>query len=177
MNLKELFNLRQSTREFSDRPVEDKTLEEICKLATWAPSAVNLQPYNLYAVNGEKAKQFTKYVQTDGANKWADGCPAYIVIQSREPHAVMRGERRVSNEPFIANDVGILAAYIVLAAEDMGVQTCIIGLRDEKGIADFLSVTENKKFPLIIAVGYAAENYPVRDKKRRDFSLTYKLIK
>lgn len=177
MNLEELFLTRQSTREFCEKPVDDKTLEEICHLATLAPSAVNLQPYNLYAINGERAKEFTKYVQKDGANSWADGCPAYIVIQAREPHAIIRGERRISNEPFIGNDVGILAAYAVLAAENLGVQTCIIGLRDEEGIAQFLSLPAGTSFPLVIAVGYAAEGYPVREKRRRNFEDTFKLIK
>lgn len=177
MNLEKLFLTRQSTREFSEKPVDDETLEKICRLATLAPSAVNMQPYNLYAINGEKAKEFTKFVQKDGANDWADGCPAYIVIQAREPQALVRGERRISNEPFIGNDVGILAAYAVLAAEDSGVQTCIIGLRDEEGIAKFLSLPKGTPFPLVIAVGYAAEGYAVREKRRRNFKDTFKLIK
>ncbi|MBD5585217.1 MAG: hypothetical protein HDQ88_09045 [Clostridia bacterium] len=177
MNLEQLFLKRQSTREFSDKEVPDEALEKICRLATLAPSAINAQPWNLYAVNGAKAKEFTKYVQKDGANGWADGAKAYIAIEQREPHAIMRGERRVSNEEFIPNDIGILTAYIALAAEDLGVQTCIIGLRDEKGIAEFLGLPNGTHFPLVIALGYCADGYPVREKRRREFEKNYKLIK
>ena len=177
MDLEKLFLTRQSTREFSEREVSDETLTEICRLATLAPSAINAQPYNLYAVNGEKAKLFTQYIQPHGANKWASTCHAYIIIEQREPWAITRGERRVSNEEFIGNDIGILSAYVALAAENAGVQTCIVGLRDEKGIADFLGLAEGTKFPLVIAVGYKAEGYPLREKSRRDFDKTFKLIK
>ena len=89
----------------------------------------------------------------------------------------MRGERRISNEEYIPEDIGILSAYITLAAESMGLQTCIIGLRDDAGIAEFLNLPKGTDFPLIIAVGYAVNDYPVREKRRRAFEETYKLIK
>ncbi len=177
MNLEELFLKRQSTREFSEREVADEDLKEICRLATLAPSAVNQQPYNLYAINGEKAKAFTKNIQKEGANAWADSCHCYIVIEARQPRVIIRGERRISNEEYIPEDIGILSAYIALAAESKGLQTCIIGLRDEKAIAEFLNLPEGTGFPLIIAVGYAVEGYPVREKRRRALDETFKIIK
>lgn len=177
MNIEKLFTTRQSTRNFSDKEVSDEILKEICSLAVLAPSAVNFQPYNLYAIKGEKAKAFTPNVQVGGANKWADSCSAYIVIQSHEPMQIKRGERVVSNEKFIQNDVGIITAYIVLAAEALGVQSCIIGLRDEKGIAEFLELDESARFPLVIALGYKAEDCEQRQKIRRDIEQTFKLIK
>lgn len=177
MTLEQLFLKRQSTREFSDAPVTDGDIEKICRLAFLAPSAVNAQPYRLYAVNGDKAKLFKKNIQMQGANAWADTAAAYIVIEELEPVTIGRGERNISNAPFIENDAGILAAYLALAAEDTGVQSCIVGLRDEKGIAEFLGLPENTKFPLIIALGHAADGYPVRAKIRRPFEECFKLIK
>ena len=177
MNLEQLFIARQSTREFSDEPVKDSELERICRLAILAPSAVNGQPYKLYGINGEKAKLFAKNIQTNGANKWADAATAYIVIQQTEPVKIERGTRTVSNEPFIANDIGILTAYITLASEDTGIQSCIAGLRNEKGIAKFLNLPEGTRFPLVIALGHKAVGYPLRNKVRRPLEDTYQLIK
>lgn len=177
MGIEKLFAARQSTREYSEKSIDDATLERICRLATYAPSAINAQPYKMYAVNGEKAKKFAANVQPYGRNAWADGCAAFIVIEELAPVEIRRGDKVISNAEFIGNDVGILSAYIALAAESLGVQSCIIGLRDEKAIADFLHLPENTRFPLIIALGYKAEGYPVREKQRRDFSETYTLIK
>lgn len=177
MNLEQLFLTRQSTREYSDTPVTDCELERICRLATLAPSAINGQPYKLYAINGNKAKEFVGNVQMNGANQWADTATAFIVIEQTAPFTVDRGTRVISNEPFIANDVGILTAYITLAAEDAGVQSCIVGLRNEKAIAEFLNLPEETRFPLIIALGHKVDGYPVREKQRHDFNKVYKLIK
>lgn len=177
MKLEELFKKRQSTREFSDTEIPDAVLERICALSVLAPSAVNAQPYRLFAVNGKKAKEFSKNVQKDGANRWADGAKAFIVIKAEKPISITRGARTITNAPFIENDAGILAAYVTLAAESEGVQSCIIGLRDEKGIAEFLNLGPDAHFPLVVALGYAAENYPVRKKDRRSLNETYKLIK
>lgn len=177
MNLEQLFLTRQSTREYSDKPVTDYELERICRLATLAPSAINGQPYRLYAINGKKAKEFACNVQVNGANQWTDTAAAFIVIEQTAPYTVDRGTRVVSNEPFIANDVGILAAYITLAAEDAGVQSCIVGLRNEKAIAKFLNLSDETRFPLVIALGHKVDGYSVREKQRHDFNEVYKLIK
>lgn len=177
MNLEELFLKRQSTRDYSDKEVTEEELKEICRLAILAPSAVNAQPYNLYAICGDKAKLFRPLIQVGGANSWADNCPAFIVIEARKPFAVTRGARTVTNAPFIGNDVGILSAYITLCAENMDIQTCIVGLRDEKGIAKFLGLPDGTPFPLVIALGHKKEGYAVREKNRRDFSETVKIIK
>lgn len=177
MNLEELFLKRQSTREFSDEPVTDGELENICGLARLAPSAINAQPYKMHAINGQKAKEFAKNVQKDGANGWASFVAAFIVIEQLPPVVKTSGERVISNAPFIENDVGILAAYAVLAAENAGVQSCIVGLRDEKGIADFLSLPQGTKFPLVIALGHAPEGYEVREKRRKPLSEKFNLVK
>ncbi len=177
MNLEELFLKRQSTRDYSDEEVTEEQLREICRLAVLAPSAINAQPYNLYVICGKKAKEFRPLIQIKGANSWADNCPAFIVIEERAPFAFQRGERKVTNEPFIANDVGILSAYIALAAENMDIQTCIVGLRDESGIAKFLNLPEGTSFPLVIAVGHKKEGYPVREKNRRNLDETLHIIK
>ena len=164
-------------RDYSDEQVTEEEIKEICRLAILAPSAINAQPYNLYAICGEKAKLFAPLVQVKSANSWATDCPAFIVIEARKPFEVTRGERKVTNAPFIANDIGILSAYIALAAEDMDIQTCIIGLRDESGIAKFLNLPDGTPFPLVIALGHKTKDCPVREKKRRDLNQTLHIIK
>ena len=178
MELEKLYLTRQSTREYdANRKVKDEDLLEICRLAKLAPSAINSQPYNLYAVNGEKAKAFAKNVQVLGSNKWASDCPAFIVIEQGKPPILERLGQKITKNEFVPIDIGILSAFIVLAAENMGIQTCIVGMRDEKAIAQFLGLKDGTKFPLVIAVGYAIEGYPIREKKRKDFEDTVKLIK
>lgn len=177
MELEKLYLTRQSTREYSEKPVDDKTLLEICRLAQLAPSAVNSQPYKLRIVTGEKAKEFYKFVQVLGSNKWASSCPAFIAVEQGKPAVVERLAQRIVKTEFLPIDIGIMTAYLVLAAENAGVQTCILGMRDEKGIAEFLGAPEGTRYPLVVALGYAPEGYEVREKKRRPFDEAVTLLK
>lgn len=177
MQLEELYLKRQSTRKYSERPVKDEDLEEICRLAALAPSAKNSQPWQMFAINGEKARQFAPCVQMLGANKWASACPAFIAIKLNRSKMDEKIAERFTFADFAGNDIGLLTAYLVLAAENMGLQTCILGIRNEKEIAEFLGEPEGSKFPLVIAIGYAAEGYEIRPKDRKPLGEVFRLIK
>ena len=177
MELEQLYLKRQSTRKYSGEEVTDGQLEEICKLGALAPSAKNSQPWKMFAINGAKAKEFSACVQMFGANKWASNCPAFIAVELNRSKLVEKIAERFTFADFAGNDIGLLTAYITLAAENMGLQTCILGIRNEKEIADFLGEPEGTKFPLVIAVGHAEEGYPVREKDRKPFEEVFKLIK
>ena len=157
--------------------MDDKLPEKVCRLAALAPSAKNSQPWKMFAISGAKAKEFAPCVQMFGANKWASGCPAFIVIELDRGKLEERIGERFSFGDFSGNDIGLLAAYIVLAAESLGLQTCILGIREEGMIAKFLGEPEGSRFPLVIAMGYAEEDYPVREKDRKPFDEIFKLIK
>lgn len=175
--MEQLYLKRQSTRRYSAEPVTDGELEKICRLAALAPSAKNSQPWKMFAVTGDRAREFAGCVQMLGSNKWADGCPAFIAIELNRSKFDEKIAEKFTFADFAGNDIGILTAYIVLAAEDMGLQTCILGIRNERAIAEFLGETEGSKFPLVIAVGHAEEGYPVREKERKPFDEVFKLIK
>jgi len=51
---------RRSTRAYLDKPVERETLEKLLSLATQAPSAINLQPWEFVIVSGEEKKRLSK---------------------------------------------------------------------------------------------------------------------
>ncbi|MDB9822433.1 nitroreductase [Deltaproteobacteria bacterium] len=51
---------RRSTRGFLDKPVGKKTLEKVLTLATQAPSAINLQPWEFVVVSGDERKRLSR---------------------------------------------------------------------------------------------------------------------
>ncbi len=60
MDVIETIQQRRSTRGFLDKPVERETLERLLSLATQAPSAINLQPWEFVIVSGEEKKRLSK---------------------------------------------------------------------------------------------------------------------
>ena len=60
MDLIDSIKKRRSCRAFLDRPVDKGTLENLLMLATQAPSAINLQPWELTVVSGEEKKRLSR---------------------------------------------------------------------------------------------------------------------
>jgi len=60
MDLLKAIEERRSTRAFLQRPVERETLETLLRLGTQAPSAINLQPYELTVVSGEEKERLSR---------------------------------------------------------------------------------------------------------------------
>ncbi len=60
MDLLEGIEERRSTRAFLERPVEREKIETLINYATQAPSAINLQPWELIVVSGEEKKRLSR---------------------------------------------------------------------------------------------------------------------
>jgi len=60
MDIFEVINNRKSSRCFLDKPIERKILERLFSLSTMAPSAINLQPWELVVVSGEERKRLSR---------------------------------------------------------------------------------------------------------------------
>ena len=65
-------------------------------------------------------------------------------------------------------DIGILAATICYAATEEGLGSCILGWLDDGKLQELLKL--NGPARLVIALGYAEEGDPLRDKKRKHLS-------
>jgi nitroreductase len=59
MDVLQAIEERRSTRAFLDDPVERKTIETLLSLATRAPSAINLQPWEFVVVSGIEKKRLS----------------------------------------------------------------------------------------------------------------------
>ena len=60
MDLLKAIEERRSTRGFLDKPVGRDILETLLRLATQAPSAINLQPWEFAVVSGEERKRLSR---------------------------------------------------------------------------------------------------------------------
>ena len=60
MDVLQAIQERRSTRVYLDRPVERETLEKLISFASQAPSAINIQPWELVVVSGEERKRLSR---------------------------------------------------------------------------------------------------------------------
>jgi len=177
-DIEKLYLHRQSCRAFDpEKPVPQELLERVCRLALLAPSACNSQPWKLYCVTGEKAKQLAKGLQDMGMNKFASDAPALIAVAEGKGNLTATVGSKFKDNDFLHNDIGILTAHLILAADAAGLSTCILGWRNEKKLREALDLKKEVRIPHVIAVGYAKEGYEIREKKRKDPSDVLTFIK
>lgn len=180
MDLKELESLylkRQSCREFSDMVVPEEVVTEICRVALLAPSAMNAQPWKLIAVMGEKKDELVKALQRLGMNKFASKASAAVCVVAGKGNFLTQIGSAFKENEFVKNDLGILTAHLTLAAEAAGVGSCILGWRDEEKLRSLLGLEKGAVIPEVVVLGYPAEGYPVREKKRKPLKDTFALLK
>jgi len=60
MDLIKAFQERKSFRSFRPDPIPKETIQEILKLATLSPSAINLQPWEFVIVTGEERERLSR---------------------------------------------------------------------------------------------------------------------
>lgn len=163
--LKELYLTRQSCRNFCDKPISKKQLEEICALAGLAPSACNLQPWKVFAVTGKKLDSVKALLKKRGKAPFVDSAPAILAIAEDTSAAKTINPALPYFAPY---DVGEFTAYLILAAEAAGLNSCILGWHDEAGLKELLSIPEKLSVPYVVALGYEAPDYETRAKTRND---------
>jgi nitroreductase len=164
-----LVEKREACRDFSSEVVSRENLIEIVNAARLAPSACNSQPWKMIIVDGEKAKEIPPALQSPerSINHFTNYVSSFIVIC--ETKAVLMKGATCDSQYYAQMDIGIIAAHLTLAAASKGISTCIMGAIQEPGIKKILSVPDDVKVRLVVAVGYARTD-DLRTKSRKEFN-------
>ncbi len=175
-DIEQLYLHRQSCRAFDGREVSEELVRKVCELALLAPSACNAQPWQLVAVLGERRKEVAACLQGMGMNKFASDAGALVAVCEGRSNLTAKLGARMKDTDFTANDLGILTAHLVLAADAAGLASCILGWRNEDKLRGVLSIREKVRIPVVVALGYAKEDDPVRPKQRKPFGETLTIL-
>ena len=175
-DIETLYLHRQSCRAFDGREVPEELVKKVCSLALLAPSACNAQPWKLVAVLGEQRKEVAKCLQGLGMNKFASDAGALVAVSSGRSNLTAKLGGRMKGTDFTANDLGILTAHLVLAADAAGLSSCILGWRNEKKLCAALGIPEKTAIPVVVALGYPADGYEIRPKKRKSLEETLLIL-
>lgn len=169
MNFTELSKLRQSCRKYNpEKAVEEEKISAIFEAANLAPSACNSQPYNVTVAKGIKAKEVAKATTGMGMNSFTADAPVMLVIAEGTYSKTAAMGAKVKGNDYRSIDIGILSAFITLKAAELGLGTCILGWFDDKKVRSICNIDTPVR--LIITLGYPEDNYPIRDKKRKNIS-------
>lgn len=167
MNFTDLARMRESCRNYTGEPVPREKLLAILDAARMSPSACNSQPWSfVVADTPDAARRAAACVQVDGANKFTDHAPAFLIVLEEPVQLSPRIAEKIDSQHFAQIDLGLITAHICLAAADLGLGTCIMGIFDEEKTKAYFQIPAEKRVRLILSVGYSADTSP-RAKKRK----------
>ncbi|MDZ7606816.1 MAG: nitroreductase family protein [Cyclobacteriaceae bacterium] len=188
-----LLNQRRSIRNFSDKPIDRKIIENIIKTASTAPSGANKQPWTFCAVSNpvlkkeirlaaEKEEKINyasrmseewledlKQFGTSWQKPFLETAPWLIIVFSKSYDLDDSGNKM--NNYYVKESVGLACGILIAAIHNAG----LCSLTHTPSPMDFLSTVlkrpKNERPFLLIPVGYPAENCTVPDIQRKPLEL------
>jgi nitroreductase len=153
---------RHSVRLFQARPVEAEKLQAILEAINRAPSAGNLQAYEVYLV--QQAERRADLVRGAGDQEFLAQAPIVLVFCAHPMRAETRYRERGS-ELYCIQDATIACTFAMLAATALGLSSVWVGAFDEEAVRGIIGAPRDQRPVAMLPVGYAAESPRIRERR------------
>ncbi len=174
MNMIDGIKERRSIRKYKSDKVEKEIIEKIIDSAIYAPSWKNSQTARYVVVTDKSVKDNIAENGTLGFSKNKNNinsAPVLVAlitvdgISGYNPDGTPTTDK---GEHWQSFDAGIACEAFCLSAYEYGLGTLIMGIYDEKKVADILGLKENEKVSALIALGYSDEEPKAPKRKEID---------
>jgi nitroreductase len=151
MDFQELIRVRRSIRGFRPDPVPEDVLQRVLSAGRIAPTACNLQPFQLIVVTSAETRHRMQAVY---ARDWFWQAPV-IVVGCAEP---AKAWKRNDGWNAVEIDLAIVLDHIILAATEEGLGTCWVCAFDEAKAKEILGVPPEVRILAMTPLGYPADS-------------------
>ena len=151
---------RRSIRKFTDEEVDDKTIELIIEMGTWAPSGLNNQPWKFVVIRDQKIRDEistqTKY------SRIIQGAPVCIAVFLDKSQSYDRVKD--------IQAVGACTQNMLLAIHDLGLGGVWLGeiLKNRESVEQILKVPESCELMAVVALGHTEAKKVAGSRKSLD---------
>jgi nitroreductase len=153
---------RRSMRKYADTPVEEQKIQKILETANRAPSAGNMQAYEIYIIR--KLEQRQALVKASWEQLFLAEAPVVLVFCANPARNVERYEKR-GTELYCIQDATIACAFAILAAKAQGLDTVWVGAFDEAAVSEIAHIPSNLRPVAMLPIGYAGKVPSVRPRR------------
>jgi len=150
---------RVSVRSFKDDPVSDDALTNCLRVARLAPSAGNLQAYQVVVVRNRDQREAVARAALH--QTWIADAPAILVFLA-DPDRSGRKYRERGRYLYAVQDATIAAAYTQLALEAAGLSSCWVGAFHEEAVASAVGASYFPPTPLFSEVPLSQQRGTLR---------------
>jgi iodotyrosine deiodinase len=174
---------RHTVRDFCDRQVERRIIEECIHTAGTAPSGANHQPWHFVAISNAEFKHQIRQATEEEERKFYDGGAGEEWLKALEPIGtnfdkphldiapwliIIFGQRwghfddgtRFKNY-YVPESVGIATGFLIAALHHAGLTALTHTPNPMKFLNSMLNRPPSEKAVMILAVGHAAEDATV----------------
>lgn len=149
---------RQSIRRFTEQPVRDAHLRQILEAANRAPSAGNLQAYQVYVV---RDRAIRRRLDMASGNQGAVVNASVVLVFCALPERSAQRYGSRGEQLFCIQDATIACAYAQLAATALGIASVWIGAVQEPEVMKEALGLEEDVWPIaLLPLGYPDERPP-----------------
>lgn len=145
MNVSEAIRLKRAVRQFQERPLPDEVIRAILNAGRRSQSSKNTQPWHFIAIQD---KTILKELSQCGT--WAGhlaGAALGVAILTPEPAEKFQ----------TMFDAGQAAAYMQLAAWELGVGSCLASIYEPERARQILGFPPEWHLRIALSFGYPAE--------------------
>ena len=168
MEILNLVKKRRHIHHFEPEPVSNENLRALLEAARWAPSAGNLQPWEIIVINSD-----------DGINTLVDALKEKEYMRSAPLILLFCADLNRSSERYgdrgsslyAIQDTTAAIQNVLLTATGLGLGSGWVGAFDEEAIADFFKLPPNVRPMALIMIGKSKENpTPPSRRELEDFT-------
>jgi iodotyrosine deiodinase len=180
---------RRSIREFSDKDVSKKVIENILMAASSAPSGAHKQPWTFCAISNPEIKsairkaaekeeydsyhgrmneewlEDLKKFETDWKKPFLEDAPWLIIVFKQSFGIDKKGEK--AQHYYVNESVGIACGFLINAIHQSGLVTLTHTPSPMAFLSKILKRPENERPFLLLPVGYPKANTTVPDLQRK----------
>jgi nitroreductase len=162
MEFFDVLKTRQSIRSYRNWPVEEEKLALILEAINSAPSAGNLQAYEIYLIRSEEKRQ--ALARASLGQNFISSAPVVLVFGAHPARSAGEYGQR-GRMLYATQDASIACTYGMLTASAIGLATVWVGAFADEKVRDVIGAPEGVIPVAILPIGYAAER-PSRTSRR-----------
>lgn len=157
-----LIEARHSIRGFDDRPIPEVDLQRLLQSADRAPTAGNLQAFEIYVVRSREMRHALRMAALD--QEFIEQAPVVLVFTANPERSAARYAER-GRTLYCIQDATIACTFVMLAATALGLATTWVGAFDPDAVRRATGIPQSELPVAILPVGYG--NVPPRIRPRR----------
>ena len=150
MDFEQLITDRYSVRSFKPEHLSQTVIDTLLQAAHKAPTGCNFQPQRILVLNTDEAM-----AKLQSCTKCHFGAPTAMLVCHNRDESWKRKYDGALSSPV---DATIVATYLMLAAQNEGVGTCMVMHFDPEAMRAVFAIPDNVEPVVLLVMGYPSDD-------------------